>query len=111
MSPPDHNWQKFWKTIPRNHNAGHVFCFIVMYVVSIFPIRQGESYGGGSFQFSEMIRVSLRDLFNYRIVFMILAIPLLFLPTVRKVPTWAFYFALAVGSLSYVIYYSIIGFV
>jgi len=111
MSSSDRNWQKFWKNYaPEIITLAMCFAFIVMYVVSIFPIRQGESYGGGSFQFSEMIRVSLRDLFNYRIVFMILAIPLLLLPTVRKVPTWAFYFALAAGSLSYVISYSIVGF-
>jgi hypothetical protein len=106
-------WQNLWKDYAPELLVLVMCCgFLLMYALSTLPIRQGRAYAENeAFHWSYMLRTSLRQLFNYRIVLMILAIPLFLVSKVRQLPNWASYFALAAGSLAYVAAYSVLGLV
>ena len=106
-------WRQLWKDYaPEILVLAMCGAFLLMYAFSTLPIRQGRAYAENeAFHASHMLETSLRQLFNYRIVLMILAVPLFLRSNVRRLPDWAFYFALAVGSLAYVAAYSVLGLV
>jgi hypothetical protein len=106
-------WQNLWKDYAPEIIVLTLCCgFLLLYALSTAPIRHGKAYAEDqAFQPAQMLRTSLRRLSNYRIVLMILAIPMFLLPKVRQLPHWTFYFALAVGSLAYVAAYSVLGLV
>jgi hypothetical protein len=106
-------WQNLWKDYAPEIIVLVMCCaFLLMYTLSTLPIRQGKAYAEDQFfQAPQMLRTSLRRLSNYRIVLMILAIPMFLLPKLRQLQHWTFYFAIAVGSLAYVAAYSVLGLV